>query len=260
MAKSSGASSIDKYYRKTGFERHKGFFSVLFTLFLLIGVLVSYSAVQQQQVIKSNALVPTSTPIPKVSSTPQLTPNINVDFVMKLSFQGIVSQPTNRKTMDVRVALVGGALQDPKVKQVSFTQENDKIWKGQVTFEGVQMGDGYYLLVKGPKHIQKRICDLVPTESSPGTYSCFKGEITIDAQTEEVNLGGILLMVGDLPDQDGVVDAYDTSLIRNIIAQPSEDRRSEENLSLADLNLDGIVDTQDSSLVVSALSVRSDEE
>lgn len=52
------SSSIDNYYKKTGFERHKGFFSVLFTLLLLIGVLVSFSAIQQQQGIRSKAVFP----------------------------------------------------------------------------------------------------------------------------------------------------------------------------------------------------------
>ena len=48
-------TSIDTYYKKTGFERHKVFFSGLFTLLLLIGVFISYAAVQQQRVYESEA-------------------------------------------------------------------------------------------------------------------------------------------------------------------------------------------------------------
>jgi hypothetical protein len=62
------------------------------------------------------------------------------------------------------------------------------------------------------------------------------------------------MMVGDLPDQNGVVDSYDTSYIKLNLG--STDARA---LQIADLNLDGIVDTQDYSLVIASLSIKYDD-
>ena len=64
-------------------------------------------------------------------------------------------------------------------------------------------------------------------------------------------------MVGDLPQQDGLVNSYDISLVRNNIGVAGSQHPAV--LALADLNLDGIVDSQDYSLVIAALSIRSDE-
>ena len=64
-------------------------------------------------------------------------------------------------------------------------------------------------------------------------------------------------MVGDLPQQDGVVNSYDISLARNNIGVAGS--YDPAVLALADLNLDGIVDSQDYSLVIAALSIRADE-
>jgi hypothetical protein len=68
----------------------------------------------------------------------------------------------------------------------------------------------------------------------------------------------IYLLAGDMPvsgGQDGVVDSLDTSYIRNNLGKTDSGV-----LAIADLNLDGKVDTQDWSLVIAALSVRADEE
>ena len=69
------------------------------------------------------------------------------------------------------------------------------------------------------------------------------------------DFSGITLLVGDLPEQDGIVNAYDIGLIINNFG-----KRDSDILSKADVNMDGIVDTQDYSLVIAALSIRYDEE
>jgi hypothetical protein len=68
----------------------------------------------------------------------------------------------------------------------------------------------------------------------------------------------IYLLGGDLPVnglQDGVVDSLDTSYIRNNLGKTDADV-----ISIADINLDGRIDTQDWSAVIYALSVKTDEE
>ena len=62
-------------------------------------------------------------------------------------------------------------------------------------------------------------------------------------------------MVGDLPDQDGVVDSYDTSLVRENFGS-----KDPTVLQYADLNYDGIVDSSDFSRIIEALSIKYDEE
>ena len=70
-----------------------------------------------------------------------------------------------------------------------------------------------------------------------------------------MDFSNIYELVGDLPDQDGVVDSYDISFIRLNLGK-NEDAVQ----AIGDINLDGRVDTQDYSLVIASLSVKKDEE
>ncbi len=181
---------------------------------------------------------------------------LNPTFTVKASFQGITRKtPTDK--MRVKLTLVSGS--NKYEKDTEFTVDDAGVWTGTAAFTNVAAANNYYLLVKGPKHIQKRICVNNPSETVPGTYSCFQGAIPVQSSSLILNLSTIKLLAGDLPQQDSIVDSYDTSLVRNIVAQPVAERTSQTNLQLADINLDGIVDSQDFSLVIAALSIRSDE-
>lgn len=158
--------------------------------------------------------------------------------------------------MDVKVILTGGALDDQRLEQTGeFTVDDNGIWNGQVTFTNITPGNGYKVLVKGPKHIQKKICDMKPDEAESGFYRCSEGKITLTSGENNFDFSGIRLPVGDLPDQDGVIDAYDISFLRN-----SLNKKDDEILAIGDLNLDGIVDTQDYALLLASLTVKYDEE
>jgi len=117
----------------------------------------------------------------------------------------------------------------------------------------------YKLLVKGPKHIQKRICENNPTEDIPGSYpglgGCPQGAITIAAGENYLGFSNIVLLSGDLPEQNGVVNSGDVSLVMINLG-----KNDVAALEQADLNLDGAVNGQDYSLVMEALGVRSDEQ
>jgi len=105
--------------------------------------------------------------------------------------------------------------------------------------------------VKGPFQVQKKICNKTPTETDGGTYRCAKGTITLKAGENDINLSGITLLSGDLPVQDGTINAYDTSMIRNNLGSDN---------SNCDVNRDGKCDTQDYSLLISTLSIKNDEQ
>jgi hypothetical protein len=206
---------------------------------------------------------PTNTPIP--TQPPEGLVSLN----LKLKFQGVMKEPSNanQRTMKVRIKVAGGNLSSPVSVDADFTLTNNRnsdtdalIWEGSVNLPNqVIAGQNYYLLVKGPKHIQKKICDNTPSETTAGSYRCQGGRtITFSSGQNNLDFSKIYLLAGDLPvngAQDGVVDSLDTSYIRNNLGKTDSDV-----ISIADLNLDGRIDTQDWSMVLYALSVKTDEE
>lgn len=173
---------------------------------------------------------------------------------LKLRFQGIVAKPDSRfTTMTVKCSVGDGGLFLPQSRTATFTAGDNGFWTGRLAFD-VPAGNGYKILCKGPKHLQKKICDAKPSESFPGTYSCDKGKMQLIEGENTLDFTGITLLSGDLPNQDGIVNAYDTSLVVN-----SLDKEDAESVRLADLNLDGKVNAIDHSLVIAALSIRHDE-
>jgi len=193
-------------------------------------------------------------PCPPIT-TPSAKTSVTLN--LKLKFQGVLSRPSNNQNqINVRVRLAGGSLSQPTDYQTAvFTTNDNGIWSGQVSFVNVPTGGKYRIYVKGPKHLQKKICDAVPTETYQGTYRCSEGNITLNSGDNFLDFSGVYQSVGDLPAQDGFVNAYDIALVQNNL-----NRTDTDILALADLNFDGRVDTQDHSLVIAALSVRTDEE
>jgi len=206
---------------------------------------------------------PTNTP------TPTQLPGGSVSLNLKLKFQGVMreSSNANQRTMKVRIKVAGGNLSSPVSVNADFTLTNNRnsdtdalIWNGTVNLPAqVTPGQKYYLLIKGPKHIQKKICDNNPSETTDGSYRCQGGgTITFSSGQNNLDFSKIYLLAGDLPvngAQNGVVDSLDTSYIRNNLGKTDP-----TVVSIADLNLDGKVDTQDWSMVLYALSVKTDEE
>ena len=64
-----------------------------------------------------------------------------------------------------------------------------------------------------------------------------------------------MLLAGDLEPQDGTVNSYDTALIYNNLG-----KQDSSTLQSADVNLDGVVDSQDYSLVLTTLLTAKDDE
>ena len=208
---------------------------------------------------------PNNTPTP----TPTQPSRGSVSLNLKLKFQGVMREPSNanQRTMKVRIKVAGDNLSSPVSVNADFTLTNNRnsdtdalIWNGTVNLPAqVIPGRKYYLLIKGPKHIQKKICDNTPSETTAGSYRCQGGRtITFSSGQNNLDFSKIYLLAGDLPvngPQDGVVDSLDTSYIRNNLGKTDP-----TVVSIADLNLDGKVDTQDWSMVLYALSVKTDEE
>ena len=111
----------------------------------------------------------------------------------------------------------------------------------------------YTLLIKGPKHSQKKICDNFMQESEVGAYSCDIGKIILNPDTNHLDLYGITQLAGDI-NQDGIINAVDIALVRN-----NFNTKDINLLLFLDLNLDGTVNSIDDAMVISALKVRSDQ-
>lgn len=195
-------------------------------------------------------------PTPTGGVTPTDGPADNAKLNLKLKFQGVGSKPQtgNLDKMKVKFRLYNENTEKYVDNDNSvFTANANGIWSGVVDF-AVNPNHKYALLVKGSHHIQKRVCVKNPTETDGGTYKCARGAIDLTAGENDLDLSGIILLAGDLPVQDGTVDAYDISLVRNNIGKTDE-----TSLAQSDINRDGKCDTQDYSLVIAALSVKSDE-
>ncbi len=225
---------------------------------------------QKDLLIDTPATTPTPTDEPAATTIPQPSPTLtptpdigqggqdSVRIDLKLRFQGIRSKPRSGvEQMKVLVSLRRFGESEFIHKTADVLVNDSGIWEGSVEFfpeDGYSPGE-YVVYIKGPKHIQKAVCDLKAEERFPGAYKCREGGfLEIRDSQISLDLSEITLLVGDLPEQDGVVNAYDIGLVRNLLG-----RKDEESLRKADVNLDGIVNIADFVLLQAALSVRYDE-
>lgn len=201
--------------------------------------------------------IPIHTPTPTATSTPTPTTSLQSSVILnlKLKFQGIVKKPMNN-SMKVKVAFIDNS-GTKKEASGDFVADDNGIWSGTTTIGNtvIDQTKKYSLLIKGPRHVQKKVCDSMPSEPTYGTYNCNSNNITLQTGTNTFDFSGVMLLVGDLPVQDGVVNSYDLSLIRNNL------QKTEASiLGKADLNQDSRIDVQDWSLAVASLSIKLDEQ
>ncbi len=201
---------------------------------------------------------------PTVTLTISPSPSIagqNLHF--RLRFQGVLSPPKDQAQQSIPVLItivnaVTGISYD--IGEVIFNYDHqppmgmDNTWIGSAKYQ-LTAGDNYLIYLKGNKHLRKKICDTMPTESPPGTYVCDTEKLIISGDDQFFDFSKVLLLAGDLPEQDGIINAVDLALVRNNLG-----RTDREILQQADLNFDGVVDTQDYSLILASLAVRTDEQ
>ncbi|MDO9028773.1 MAG: dockerin type I domain-containing protein [Candidatus Roizmanbacteria bacterium] len=203
--------------------------------------------------INGGGAIVSGTPAPTATPGAGCTSG-NICLNLKLKFQGIIKKPADsQNSMTVKVKLQKQGESQPVEASGTFTANDQGLWSGKVGFNLVSVQGNYLLLIKGPQHIQKKICDKTPSETTAGIYRCAEGKISLTTGENTLDLSGIILLVGDL-DQSGVVDSVDFSFVKNNLGKKEADI-----LAKADLNRDGIVDTQDFSLILAALAIRTDE-
>lgn len=203
------------------------------------------------------------TPTTGVEITPKVTisPTISAqDTALNLSlkFQGILNKPTV-STMTVKVILASGSA-SLATQSAVFNADEQGVWRGLVIFKNIADSVNYRLKIKGPKHLQKVICEAAPKETEAGKYKCEQGAIALNrGDNKSFDFSSILLLTGDLPDENNLQDGKLTTedLIYVLNNQNSTDAKV---LGRADLNLDGLVNSADLSLIKAAYSLQIEDQ
>lgn len=189
----------------------------------------------------------------KLADTTNVCKGSNASVNFRVRLQGITSQPKNSSPVSIQFKLVEGN-KVVNTKQIDFTPQADGAYVANTTYENLALSKKYSFLIKGPKHIQKRICVNSPSENISGTYRCKDSNVTFKAGGNTLDFTNIILLSGDLPLQNGIVDAVDIAYVRNYIGRSDPDI-----VARADLNFDGVVDSQDYTLIINALAFKYDE-
>lgn len=201
---------------------------------------------------------PTHTPTPTQTPTPTPTPTpsfVNMRVNLRLKFQGIRRRPSdNLNNLLVKITFKNEKKSINETVEKNFRTNDQLIWFSDPIEVNLPPDNNYALLIKGPKHLQKKICHNNPQEESGGKYLCRNFQIQLDQGDNFLDFSPITLFAGDLPNQDNILNSYDLSLVRNNLG-----KNDQETLSKADINLDGVVDSQDFSLLLSAMSIKLDE-
>jgi hypothetical protein len=183
---------------------------------------------------------------------------VPVSFNLKLAFQGVVKKPVDSlNKMKVKVTLVDPQANTSKRTAIAFadfTADAAGVWSGTVNFTKVEFGEGYYLLVKGPKHLQKRICSLANTVVDTTGSGC-SGTFAISQANIPIDFSKNALATGDLPVQDASANTRDLGSIK--LGFGKTDYNS---LNSYDLNLDGAINSLDYSLIIQTMLRNGDDQ
>lgn len=241
----------DKTY--PGIAHYDGTISPLITL-PNYGQIIETETTTNAQTNSTNTNTNTTTNI--TTQNPEPTPTaqpskVSTTLNLKLKFQGIIKKPVSKNnTITVNVGIDNTNLR----KSAVFAPDANGLYSGSIIFN---LTPGNYSIgIKGNKHLQKIICDQSPTETMKGTYTCSTQSrgIGIKSGINNIDFSGITFLAGDL-DQNKIINNDDLSIIRNRLGKKDTD-----SLQKADVNLDGIVDTQDWSLVLATLSITNADE
>jgi len=178
-------------------------------------------------------------------------------IILKLRFQGIITEPGDTTPQNVKVSLVNNDGENlNRIIESTFLAGGDGTYKGTVVFDPIDTNAKYYIYVKGPKHLQKKFCDASPQLNTQGFYNCSKANISLIKGENVFNFSKVKLLSGDLPEQgnvqNGIIDAYDLSFMRSSIANNVYSKT-------CDINLDKKCDWQDWSLILASMAEKYDE-
>jgi hypothetical protein len=199
---------------------------------------------------------PTVTPVPTLgpSPTPNPKPNVNIKIKITIRFQGIGHGKHHKKSIIIHV-IVNGTTSIDKIIEV--IENSDGTYTGIIDALAKEGLDNQ-VYIKGFHHLQRKFCKNNQKDDDDGGSknhkACDTGTISLSAGSNALNFEQSTLITGDTSPQDGVVDSFDLAQVRKCIGHSDD-----QCVGTTDLNNDGIVDSQDMSLVVQALNVKYDD-
>lgn len=218
-----------------------------------------------------NITPPQSTPTPRITAPPPTiiltpTPNPNSPILkLKINFFGVYSEPDNPSDLDYKNRLVRVI-----INKANLAGENAEVYRQSINFKAVTDGDQFYykntdlinpnipagkynLFLKGPQHLQvkKKNVDLLIGMTYTYDFSAVAetlpgGELPLPIETTD----NVVILT-----QDGVVNSLDYGFIVN-----SFNKTDHDVLLVGDLNLDGIINAGDTSVLAHTLEEKLDED
>lgn len=157
--------------------------------------------------------------------------------------QRIVS---NIGKQEVDVVVKGNGI-NSKYNNVPVEFDDQAIGTGSLTLVGVEPGDNYAVLIKGPVHLARRFC------FDGQTDHCWLGEEDISLVSGEnvYDWTGLELEPGDI-DGNGVINSLDFSLLKQALGAEGEVKE--------DINFNRVVDVQDVAFFLRTLSEKYGDE
>ncbi len=149
-------------------------------------------------------------------------------------------------TQPVDVIVKGNGISQ-RYKDVMVEFDNQAVGTGSLELVGVEPGDNYAILIKGPVHLARRFC------LDDQVEHCWLGEesITLNPGENEFNWAALNLEPGDI-DQNGVVNSADFTTLKQALM-------TEGGIS-EDINFNGIVNSQDVVFFLETLSTKYEDE
>ncbi|PJC77291.1 hypothetical protein CO010_00765 [Candidatus Shapirobacteria bacterium CG_4_8_14_3_um_filter_39_11] len=172
----------------------------------------------------------------------------------KIKFQGI---DTKRADQKVAVIVKKAAGITKTYTDIPVSADSSGVYLGSVVLADFTAGDKVNVFIKGPKHLAKKFCQ----NNQTGRCGEDSAGIALSAGENNLDFSKLVLEAGDLPNpnednqQDGVVNSVDFSLIESRVGKVDS-----ASLSVADLNLDGIVNWGDAGLLLNTLGTKYEDE
>gem|GEM_PF-6270928 len=189
------------------------------------------------------------------SSSASQSASGTLTLIVSARMQGVAKMPASGRSPLPFTVTVNGKDGKKYTNTVSFAADAAGKWIGNGSFPAPPDAD-YSVFIKGPLQLGRKVCSNNPTETTPGGYKCGGNFMKLTGSTN-LDIGGIYLPAGDAAPQNGMIDSYDLTFVRTHLGS-----RDAMVLTQADVNADGVVDTQDYSLILSNLAtgVKYDDE
>jgi len=226
---------------------------------------VQGDCVPEEQPLATEAPTPTNLPSPTATLAPTetllLSPTPTVEastpiLNFKVSFAGVLDSSKVKETPEVTVKIKKGLEIVAEFTGVQLEPDTGAAFKGSVVLSGVAPGGDYTIYIKGPRHLVRKFCQDKQTER------CFgRGRIVLTSGKNEFDFSRLSLEPGDLPNpsenmqQDSVVNGVDLSLLKARLGKDYP-----EELAVADLDFNGVINTRDIVLLLRTLSSKYGEE